>query len=172
MQRALHGKDKSSIPTPQPTKVSIQDAKLYPLTFSQPSSYIRFSSTVEDCTGCLYDLDDDDAAFLVEFNSKRNAATQCSELHFEEVMNVFEETAQLKQPYSAVDSPPVLSWEEIEPLLEDNLEDHARPFAKGIYAHWRSKRSGVGNRSLITSLKVGHFTFLSALTLMLMFIAV
>ena len=75
-------------------------------------------------------------------------------------MNVFEETAQLKQPYSAVDSPPVLSWDEIEPVLEENLEDHAKPFAKGLYEHWRSKRSEAGNRSLITSLKVTHLTSL------------
>lgn len=83
-------------------------------------------------------------------------STQCSEDHFEEVINVFEDTAQLKQPYSAVDSPPVLPWEEIEPLLEDNLEDHAKPFAKGLYEHWRTKRSEAGNRSLITSLKVAY----------------
>ena len=73
-------------------------------------------------------------------------------------MNVFEETAQLKQPYSAVDSPPVLSWEEIEPTVEENLEDHAKPFAKGLYEHWRVKRTEAGNRSLITSLKVGLFS--------------
>ncbi len=71
-------------------------------------------------------------------------------------MNAFEEIAQIKQPYSAVDSPPVLSWEDIEPALEENLEDHGKPFAKGLYEYWKLKRTEAANRSLITSLKVSR----------------
>ena len=71
-------------------------------------------------------------------------------------MNCFEETAHLKQPYASVDSPPVLTWDEIVPVLEDNLEDYARRFAKEIYQYWRTKRLEVGNRSLMTALKVSQ----------------
>ena len=73
-------------------------------------------------------------------------------------MNCFEETAQMKQPFAAVDSPPVLPWEEIEPVLEDNLEDHAKPFAKEVYPHWSRKRLEAGNTGLITNLKVSQLS--------------
>ena len=144
------------IPTPDATQSTIQYGKLYPLTFSQPATYIRFSSTVEDCTGCPYDIDDRDDEFLKLMNKAKTVSAQCSEGELEEVMNCFEETAQMKQPYAAVDSPPVLSWEEIEPVLEENLEEHARRFAKEIYEHWKSRRLESDNVSLITSLKVNR----------------
>ena len=142
------------IPTPDAVPSSIDYGNLYSLTYSQPSSYIRFSSTVEDCAGCPYDMDEDDDVFLMSMKKKRNASTQCSEDVFEEVMNCFEETAQIKQPYAAVDSPPVLSYEEIEMSMDDYLDDHARPFAKEIYEHWKKRRLEAGNKSLIIGLKV------------------
>lgn len=142
------------IPTPDATQSSIDYEKLYPLKYSQPTSYVRFSSTVEDCAGCPYDMDEEDEAFLKSMNKKRNASTQCSELHFEEVMNCFEETAQVKQPFAAVDNPPVLSYDEIESSMDDYLDYQAKPFAKEIYEHWRARRLATGNKPLITALKV------------------
>lgn len=142
------------IPTPDAVKSSIEYDKLYSHTYQQPSTYIRFSSTVEDCAGCPYDLDEEDDVFLKSMNKKRNASTQCSEDHFEDVMNCFEETAQLKQPYAAVDNPPVLSYEEIETSMDDYLNDGAKPFAKDIYEHWKVRRLETGNKPLTESLKV------------------
>ena len=142
------------IPTPDATQSSIQYDKLYPLVFSQPATYIRFSSTVEDCTGCPYDLDEKDEDYLKSLNKSKNASTRCSEDQFEEVMNCFEETAQMKQPYSAVDSPPVLPWDEVEPVLEENLEENAKRFAKEVYDYWKARRIENGNKSLIMGLKV------------------
>ena len=142
------------IPTPDAVQSSLQYDKLYPLTYAQPATYVRFSSTVEDCAGCPYDMDEEDHTFLTSVNKKRNASTQCSEDQFEEIMNCFEETAQVKQPYAAVDSPPVLSYDEIESSMDDYLDDHARPFTIEIYEHWKTRRLEAGNRSLITGLKV------------------
>ena len=99
-------------------------------------------------------MDDEDVAFLKPMNKNRNASTQCSEDQFEEVMYFFEETAQTKQPYAAVDNPPVLPYEEMEAAFDESLDDHARPFAEEIYEHWKLRRSKNGNRSLLTSLKV------------------
>ena len=142
------------IPTPDAVQSQIEYEKLYPLKYSQPTSYLRFSSTVEDCVGCPYDMDEEDDAFLKSMNKKRNASTQCSEVQFEEVMDCFEETAQTKQPFAAVDSPPVLSYDEIESSIDDYLDDHARQFAKDIYEHWKARRLEAANKQLITSLKV------------------
>ena len=142
------------IPTPDTIQSSIQYDRLYPLTFSQPATYIRFSSTVEDCSGCPYNLTDDDGAYLQSMNAKRSASTQCSEDLFEEMMNFFEETAQAKQPFAAVDNPPVVTCEEMESAFDENFDDAARTFAKDIYEHWKSRRLKAGNRSLMPGLKV------------------
>ncbi|KAA6411957.1 MAG: histone acetyltransferase complex component Epl1 [Lasallia pustulata] len=141
------------IPTPDTIQSSIQYDRLYPLTFSQPATYIRFSSTVEDCSGCPYSLTDEDGAYLQSMNAKRSASTQCTEDQFEEVMNFFEETAQAKQPFAAVDNPPVVTCEEMESAFDENFDDAARTFAKDIYEHWKSRRLEAGNRSLMPGLK-------------------
>ena len=60
----------------------------------------------------------------------------------------------MKQPYAAVDSPPVLSYDEIESSMDDYLDDQARPFTKEIYEHWKARRLEAGNKSLTTGLKV------------------
>ena len=99
-------------------------------------------------------MNDEDVAFLDQMNKNRNASTQCSEDQFEEVMYFFEETAQAKQPYAAVDSPPVLTYDEMESASDEDLDDHARHFTEEIYEHWKTRRLRNGNKSLLTSLKV------------------
>lgn len=96
-------------------------------------------------------------------NKNRNASTQCSEDQFEEVMYFFEETAQTKQPYAVVDSPPVLAYDEMESVFDEDLDDHARPFTEEIYEHWKGRRLNNGNRPLLTSLKVTTSTSPSVL---------
>ncbi|MCJ1307529.1 Enhancer of polycomb-like protein 1 [Agyrium rufum] len=146
------------IPTPETVQNDIQYDRLYPLTFSQPATYIRFSSTVEDCTGCPYNLNEEDLPCLKSINEKqqqhRNAATQCSEDHFEEVMNLFEETSHTKQPFAAVDNAPVLSWDEMNGAIPDDFDPVARTFTRPIYEHWKSRRLKNNNRILMPSLKV------------------
>ncbi|KAL8945340.1 MAG: hypothetical protein Q9211_000110 [Gyalolechia sp. 1 TL-2023] len=141
------------IPTPDTIQSTIHYDTLYPLTFPQPATYIRFSSTVEDCCGCSYDMDDEDDLFLKSLN-KRDASTMCSETQFEEVMNFCEETAQTKQPYAAVDNSPVLTYEEIEDAFDESFDAPAKVFSKEIYEHWKSRRLKVGNCSLAANLKL------------------
>ena len=132
----------------------MQYDQLYPLTFAQPATYIRFSSTVEDCSGCPYNLIEEDDVFLKSMNSKRSASTQCAEDQLEGVINFLEETAQAKQPFAAVDSPPVVAWEEVESSFGDYVESYIRIFAKDVYEHWKTQRLKAGNRSLMVGLKV------------------
>jgi len=99
--------------------------------------------------------DEDDACLkLVNEKRNRNASTQCSEDQFEEVMNFFEETAKTKQPFAAVDNPPVVAWDEIKNSFDESFDDDMRSFAKDIYEHWRVRRLKSGNQSLIPGLKV------------------
>jgi enhancer of polycomb-like protein len=100
-------------------------------------------------------MTEEDDVFLKILNQKRDPATDpCTEDIFEEVMNFFEETAQLKQPYASVDNPPVLSFAEMEDTMDATLEDPMKPWAKEIYEHWRSRRASVQNNPLVAQLKV------------------
>ncbi|KAF2811481.1 uncharacterized protein BDZ99DRAFT_384236 [Mytilinidion resinicola] len=149
------------IPTPDAVASKLSYEDLYVLKFNQPATYIRFSSTVEDCVGCPYCMDLEDKAFLKSMNERivghrKGRAAQaaiCSDNEFEEVMNFFEETSQTKQPYAAVDSPPVITYEEMEAEFDETISISARSFAKDIYEHWKAQRSATGNRSLMPALK-------------------
>lgn len=141
------------IPTPEATKSHLVYDELYPKRFTQPATYIRFSSTVEDTSGCPYNMTSDDAAFLKAYNEKRTKGPHCSEDDFEEVMNFFEETAQTKQPFSAVGDAPVLPYEDLESDFDETIGESARRFTKDIYPHWKHQRLLKGNRPLQPSLK-------------------
>jgi hypothetical protein len=100
-------------------------------------------------------MTEEDDVFLKIMNQKRDAsAMPCTEDIFEEVMNFFEETAQTKQPYASVDNPPVLSFADMQDMMDASLEDSMKPFAKEIYEHWKSRRMAVQNNPLVSQLKV------------------
>jgi enhancer of polycomb-like protein len=89
-------------------------------------------------------------------NEKRDASTQCSEEQFEVVMNFFEETACTRQPYAAIDNPPIVPWEEMEneSVYDENLLDcNPRAFIRELYEYWRTRRLKNGNQPLIPGLK-------------------
>jgi enhancer of polycomb-like protein len=144
------------IPTPETTKAAdVQYDQLYPPRFQQPATYIRFSSTVEDCIGCPYCMSEEDDKWLSAYNAKAGPDTSrhCSEDHFEQVMYFFEETSQLRQPFAAVDNTPVLSYDEMSGLFDDTVNHEARQFAPEIYAYWRSERESRTNQPLVAHLK-------------------
>lgn len=143
-----------TIPTPEATASKVQYEDLYPQKFTQPATYIRFSSTVEDTSGCPYCMTSDDLAFLNAYNQKRGPSTShCSPDEFEEVISFFEETTATKQPFAAVDNSPVLPYEDLEADFDDTVRESARPFARDIYVHWKHQRLLHGNRPLMPTLK-------------------
>ncbi|KAH8689631.1 putative histone acetyltransferase complex component Epl1 [Talaromyces proteolyticus] len=151
---ALGKVSEANIPTPETVLSTIRYDELYPPTFSQPATYIRFSSTVEDCCGCPYNMVEEDDVFLKIWNEKKDpSAPRCTEDQFEEVMYFFEETAQTKQPFASVDNAPVLSFEEIEESFDAAVDEHIKRFAKDIYDHWKSRRVEAGNHPLQLALK-------------------
>jgi enhancer of polycomb-like protein len=142
------------IPTPETVTSALQYDRLYPPRFQQPATYIRFSSTVEDCIGCPYCMTADDEVFLRHLNTKSRKGLQCSEDEFEQVMNFFEQTSALKQPFASVDNTPLLSFDEMEAAFEDDeIDPSAQRFAKDIYPHWRSSRTAAMNHPLMPTLK-------------------
>ncbi|KAF2417242.1 hypothetical protein EJ08DRAFT_600139 [Tothia fuscella] len=143
------------IPTPE-TNVSlgVQYERLYPHRFQQPATYIRFSSTVEDCIGCPYCMTEADEEFLKKLNSKQRKGPQCTEDEFEQVMNFFEQTSASKQPFASVDNTPLLSFEELAAAFdEDEIEASAQQFAKDIYPYWKTCRTTARHHPLMPTLK-------------------
>jgi enhancer of polycomb-like protein len=69
-------------------------------------------------------------------------------------MEFFETTAQSKQPFATIDSPPVVSYEEMENSFDESIDEPVRMFAKEVYHHWKVERIERGNKPLTPSLKV------------------
>ena len=99
-------------------------------------------------------MDEEDDIALKQINAGLpKGESECTEDLFEEVMNFFEETAQNKQPFAAVDSPPVLPLDELEEQFDDTINPEIRTYAKFVYEHWRSRRTSTGNHGLSPRLK-------------------
>ena len=100
-------------------------------------------------------MNTEDEIWLKKFNTKKSVEKQCSEGIFEEVMNFFEETSQAKQPFAAVDNPPVVSYDEMKASFDEDerITDQHIKFSQAIYEHWKNRRMLQGNQALMPSLK-------------------
>jgi enhancer of polycomb-like protein len=140
------------IPVPPPEESAIDYDALYPSQFHQPSSYIRFSQTVEECISCQYDMTVEDDTFLKEYNSKRPATGSLSEDDFEYIMEVFEDTAAEQTPFASVDNT-VVAYEMMVPGLNHLDSQHILQHAKAIYEYWKTRRQEMGNKPIHPTLK-------------------
>ncbi|KAG5368280.1 Enhancer of polycomb-like protein 1 [Yarrowia sp. C11] len=107
--------EKIYIPTPDASQVWKEYDRFYTSSFQEPASYIRTSVTVEETSGCLYNMDDEDAEFL------KTCKPSISEDDFEEVMHRFEVTISEKQPFVSIDVSNLLSFEEMAQHIEDGI---------------------------------------------------
>lgn len=137
---------------PPPEENAIDYDDLYPSNFRQPSSYIRFSQTVEECISCRYDMTTEDDTFLREYNGKKPAPGPLSEDDFEYTMDVFEETAAEQTPFASVDNT-VVSYEHMVPGLNHLNSQSILHHAKAIYEYWKTRRQDMGNKPIHPTLK-------------------
>lgn len=107
--------EKIYIPTPDASQVWKEYDRYYTSSFQEPASYIRTSVTVEETSGCLYNMDDEDAEFL------KTCKPPISEDDFEEVMQRFEVTISEKQPFVSIDVSNLLSFDEMAHHIEDGI---------------------------------------------------
>ncbi|KAF5639137.1 enhancer-polycomb 1 [Fusarium tjaetaba] len=140
------------IPVPPPQESDINYDELYPVPFHKPSSYIRFSQTVEECISCLYDMTTEDDEFLKQYNSKPPGAGALSEDDFERIMEVFEDTAAEQTPFAAVDNT-VAAYDMMVPALHELGSPAILQHAKPVYEYWKSRRQEAGNKPLHPTLK-------------------
>lgn len=89
------------IPVPDASRTIANYDELYRRKFSEPSGLIRFSTTVEDCTGCPYTMDEEDEQWLIKHNShaQRKPEEKLTEDQFEQVMWQFEKATNEKLPF-------------------------------------------------------------------------
>ncbi|KAF8859574.1 putative enhancer of polycomb-like protein 1 [Acephala macrosclerotiorum] len=157
LQAALKGsgssKDAEEIPAPPAEETPDLDYDdLYPLVFNKPATYIRFSQTVEETTGCQYNMTSEDDTFLKEHNKKKSAGARCSEDDFERIMDVFEDTANDQVPFASVDNT-ILPFDVMKPALKLHVDEKLMGIASEIYQHWRRCRQESGGHQLQPSLK-------------------
>lgn len=131
------------IPVPPPQESHVNYDALYSRSFTQPANYIRFSQTVEECIGCLYDMTEEDEEFVKSYNQKRSAGTQLSEDDFEQIMEVFEDTASISTPYASVDKT-IVPYDHMVAGLNELQLPKVMIHAKEIYEYWKSQRTAVG----------------------------
>lgn len=106
--------DQVYIPTPDASKIWKDASKYYSQKFHSPTSYIKFSATVEDTSGIAYNMDEVDEEFLNDYNSKqKNDDLKLSDDDFELLMDKFETTINEKQPFITMDPTQILSFKEI-----------------------------------------------------------
>ena len=94
----------------------------------------------------------EDDSFLTSYNKNRPANSKLSEDGFEEIMEVFEETAENQAPFASVDNT-VITFEVMESNLRVTIAKELHPFAKDIYDFWKIRRQDSGNKALQPSLK-------------------
>ncbi|KAH3673573.1 hypothetical protein WICMUC_003680 [Wickerhamomyces mucosus] len=107
----------SYIPTPDASKVWDEAAKFYTGKFVEPESYIKSSCQVEDYSGCLYNMDEEDDKFLETFN-KSNKKEKLTDDEFESIMFNFEKYITEKQPFLITDPSQILPLDEIKEGLK------------------------------------------------------
>ncbi|KAH6606371.1 Enhancer of polycomb-like protein 1 [Trichoderma cornu-damae] len=140
------------IPVPPPQESDISYDGLYPAAFHKPSSYIRFSQTVEECISCQYDMTTEDNEFLKSYNSNPPTAGPLGDDDFERIMEVFEDTATEQTPFASVDNT-VVGYDMMVPGLNQLGSTSILQHAKQIYEYWKSKRQEQGNRPLHPTIK-------------------
>lgn len=149
---AANEKDGEIPAPPAEESADIDYDSLYSLVFDKPATYIRFSQTVEECSGCQYDMTTEDDIFLTAYNQKRPAGSKCSEDDFEKIMEAFEETAENQAPFASVDNT-VIPFETMESYLKSQVQPKVHAFTRDIYEFWKTRRQDSGNKALQPSLK-------------------
>ncbi|KAL1842053.1 hypothetical protein VTJ49DRAFT_6123 [Mycothermus thermophilus] len=140
------------IPVPPPQQSELNYDELYSRPSSKPATYIRFSQTVEECVGCMYDMTEDDEAFLKSYNQKRPPGQQLSEDDFERIMEVYEDTSYIKAPFASIDQT-IVPYDDMLQALRELDKAKVMPHAKDIYEYWKSRRQALNNQPLHPTLK-------------------
>ncbi|RCK62779.1 Enhancer of polycomb-like protein 1 [Candida viswanathii] len=172
-QKALLSNTESSavyIPTPNASRIWPDAAKYYKQKFQEPHLLIKFSFTVEDAVGVGYNMDEEDEQFYTTLVKKHPKNTP-SELQIEAILDCFENSIQVLQPFLSMDPSNILSYKDIYQYacsLQDKgavtnpyvktptpteLIKLLNLFGKDVYTHWKDRKIKRLGRSIQPTLK-------------------
>ncbi|KAF8937254.1 enhancer of polycomb-like-domain-containing protein [Dissophora ornata] len=142
------------IPTPDASRKIENYHDFYSRPFSEPSTLIRFSSTVEECIGCPYNMDDEDDKWLKELNEKRAAGEEkLDEDHFELIMWQFEKITNERVPYLQLDSGQIPAFEDLKATFTGPHLLALKSIAADVYPWWHERRTKRGGKVITPQLK-------------------
>ncbi|KAG0209826.1 Enhancer of polycomb-like protein 1 [Mortierella sp. GBA30] len=141
------------IPTPDASRKIENYRDFYSRPFTEPSTLIRFSSTVEDCIGCPYNLDEEDEKWLKELNEKRPEDDKLDEDHFEMIMWQFEKITNERVPYLQLDSGQIPSLDDLKPTFTAPQLLAVKNAAADVYPWWHERRTKRGGKVVTPQLK-------------------
>ncbi|KAI7887922.1 enhancer of polycomb-like-domain-containing protein [Mucor mucedo] len=142
------------IPTPDASRLipTEEYVSLYKKKYKEPSTLIRFSSTVEDCVGCPYVMDEEDEVFLNNYIAQFPNDT-LSEDSFEKIMWECESITNQQWPHLYLDATLIADYK----TFMDNVPDYSKLKTLAnfsiIFDYWRTRRLQREGKSIIPQLK-------------------
>ncbi|OAQ24114.1 hypothetical protein K457DRAFT_142208 [Linnemannia elongata AG-77] len=141
------------IPTPDASRKIDNYRDFYSRAFTEPSTLIRFSSTVEDCVGCPYNMDDEDDKWLKEFNEKRGKDDRLDEDQYELIMWQFEKITNERVPYLQLDSGQIPPLDDLTATFTGPQLLPLKKAASSVYPWWSERRTKRGGKVITPQLK-------------------
>lgn len=115
------------IPTPKAATGWPEYNKFYKANWSQPTTYIRQSATVEDASGCPYNMDEEDLEYLEGLNKgASDNRLKCSEDEFEMIVYLFESTVKTQQPFLTTDPSQLMEYKDLEQIILTKIESEEK----------------------------------------------
>lgn len=98
-----------------------------------------------------------DDKYLAKLNQTKRPPI--SEDEFEAVMDLYENTIQIRQPYLAMDPTNfgISSYDEMESSFEPDIDPGLKNIAKLLYSYWKEQKIARGGNPIIPVLKVSEF---------------
>ncbi|CEP19141.1 hypothetical protein [Parasitella parasitica] len=147
-------KIESYIPIPDASKeINRKEYEsLYKKKYKEPSTLIRFSSTVEDTSGCPYVMDELDETFLNKYNTDHSTL---SEDDFEKMMYQFESITKDKLPHIHLDPEHIPNFQNFMELIPESSFLHTRAslLIGPIFSYWRKRKQDRHGHTIIPELK-------------------
>lgn len=142
------------IPTPDASRLIADEEyrSLYKKNYKEPSTLIRFSSTVEDSIGCPYYMDEQDETYLESYNNEHPGEILSEDL-FEKIMWEIESIANQHWPHLDLDPSHIPDFKSFDQNIPDYSKLKSFPNIEVIYQHWRQRREERQGKSITPQLK-------------------
>ncbi|EEB08630.2 NuA4 histone acetyltransferase complex Epl1 [Schizosaccharomyces japonicus yFS275] len=151
----VQGAEKTAIIPTRPAVPVGMLPKFYKKDYSVPTTWLRFSMTVEECAAPMYCMDERDVSQWIELRKQHQELERFSDDDYELCMQTFEDAISEKQPYLSIDKAQILSRDEILPFFDEKGVSSLKPLATELYGYWRSRKLERSGLSVMPSIQIG-----------------